>query len=233
MCSRFILLSELDALGKVPGFRFNDNDRICIIPVCCRSPLVTNSSSFSLLFGATGDKGKRFRDSLVSRGAKEECIFYVDYYDPCSYLNQRKILNSQYIILPGGLMELGVKRLKETRLNILLSRFRGTIISFSAGGIMLFDKYITIPNPVYKNLEMLDGIGLLDSNQFVIDVHFDNNNNEQVEWLKKATAIFHKTIYAIEQDGFIVIDDNCISNFSGVSVFTEDTKGMDKHHHDL
>ena len=221
MSSKIVLLSQLDAISNVPGIKFSDNDRICIIPVCCRSDQVTDCSSFTSFYGPNGDKGKRFRRTLFQNGAKEENLFFVNYYDPHSYQNCKRILSANYILLPGGLMELGVERLKKTNLDIVLSQFSGTIICFSAGGIMLFDKYIIVPNPVYRDLEIVNGIGLLDSNQFVIDVHFDDTNLEQIAWLEKACNTFHKTIYAISQLGYIVIEGKHITSYSGARVFKE------------
>lgn len=215
---KIILLSELEALSAIPEFRFDKNDRICIIPVCCRSPLVTDAQSFNIFFCGKGDKGERYKNILISNGAIDSNISFINYYDSNSYTKQEEILNSDFIILPGGLMELGIKRLNDTNLVSALSEFRGTIIGFSAGAIMLFDEYLITPNKVYKELKVSKGLGILDGSKFMIDVHYDESDFQQRDAIETMCSLRKLNVFAISQSGYIIIEGDRIAS-SGVKYF--------------
>ncbi len=68
-------------------------------------------------------------------------------------------------------------------------------------------------------MEIANGLGLIDSNKFVIDVHFDDSNTEQISLLTKASKVFNKNIYAISQAGYIIISDNKIIDLYKTRLF--------------
>lgn len=216
---RIILLSELEALGNIPGFRFDKDDNICIIPVCCRSPLVTDANSFTSFFCKKGTKGERYKNILMANGAVESNISFVNYYDPDSYLEKERILNNNFIILPGGLMERGIERLYETKLDSVLAEFSGTIIGFSAGAIMLFDEYLITPNKVYKELKISKGIGILDGSKFMIDVHYNESDIQQRNAIETMCALRNLNVFAITQSGYVIIEEDNVVLSSDVKLF--------------
>lgn len=216
---QLILLSKLEALGNIPNFRFDKSDKICIIPVCCRSPLVTDAHSFTSYFCEKGTKGERYKNILMANGAVESNISFVNYYDPNSYSKKQRILDNQFILLPGGLMEQGIERIYETKLDSVLAEFSGTIIGFSAGAIMLFDEYLITPNKVYKELKLSKGLGILDGSKFMIDVHYDESDTQQKRAIETMCTLRHLNVFAIDQSGYIIVKGNSIVSSSGVRLF--------------
>lgn len=62
--AKFVLLSQLDALEHVVGFKILPDDKICIVPVCCKDPSVQDELSFEKYFYGKGSKGECYKDEL-------------------------------------------------------------------------------------------------------------------------------------------------------------------------
>lgn len=213
--AKFILLSQLDAISYIPGFHFSREDKISIIPVCCRSPRVTDTKTFELYFGDCG-KGDMYKRILISNGAIEGNISIINYYTQFSESDISILLSNQYIVLPGGLMELGIKRMLSTHLDKILAKFEGTFICFSAGALMLYDNYLITPNKIYKKLKIDKGLGWLSANNYYIDVHFEEDNCRQINDILYVSRRFKKQIFAITQTGHIIIENGQIIQIQDV-----------------
>lgn len=218
--AKFVLLSQLDALEHVVGCKILPGDKICILPVCCRDPSVKDELSFETYFYGNGSKGECYKDILVKNGASAELISFFNYFNEKLLEHPDELLTYDILLLSGGRMEFGIAHLINSKLLECLFRFEGTIICFSAGGMILFDEYLITPNKVYHELTVKPGLGLLDSSSFLIDVHFDQNNLLQRQSIESICNSEKKNVYAITQEGYMVIKDNQVLEINGVFKFS-------------
>ena len=95
-----------------------------------------------------------------------------------------------------------------------LSTYPNIIMGGSAGACVQFKKYfITEENNVPRGFQQLEGLGILDVD-FVIDVHTNIhttgenklNRKAYINKLKELAKHYHKDIYAISDDGAILVD---------------------------
>lgn len=80
------------------------------------------------------------------------------------------------------------------------------IIGLSAGSINMCKKAICTKDEDFEESKLYKGMGLVD---FSIEPHFDINNIEVLEDLKKYSKITN--IYALEDDSCIIIEDSKIN----------------------
>lgn len=78
-----------------------------------------------------------------------------------------------------------------------------TIIGLSAGSINMCKKAICTKDEDFKESKLYQGMGLVN---FSIEPHFDINNEDVLEELKKYSKL--TDIYALEDDAYIIIEDN-------------------------
>lgn len=81
-----------------------------------------------------------------------------------------------------------------------------TIIGLSAGSINMCKKAICTKDEDFKESNMYNGMGLID---FSIEPHFDINNIDVLEDLKRFSK--EVDIYALEDDAYIIVEDNKIT----------------------
>ncbi len=218
--AKFVLLSQLDALEHVVGCRISPNNRICILPVCCRETSVKDELSFENYFNSEGSKGDCYKSILVKNGASADLVYFFNYFNEKLLDRPEELLDCDILLLPGGRMEFGIAHLLNSKLLDCLFRFKGTVICFSAGGMMLFDEYLITPNKVYHELAVKTGLGLLDSSSFLIDVHYVEDDELQTQAIETICKSEKKSVYAITQEGYLVIRDNQILEMDGVFEFS-------------
>lgn len=81
-----------------------------------------------------------------------------------------------------------------------------TIIGLSAGSINMCQNAICTKDEDFEESNMYNGMGLID---FSIEPHFDINNVEVLEDLKRFSKV--ADIYALEDDAYIIVEDDKIS----------------------
>ena len=116
------------------------------------------------------------------------------------------IKNSSCLVLPGGNPEMMFQKVvHEFDLLYLIKYYKGLIIGESAGAELQLKRYfITAKNNYYKYFAFYDGFGILDDD-FYFDVH-SSNNYQYLKKLKDIAQERKKDVYAIFNDGAIIIN---------------------------
>lgn len=148
----------------------------------------------------------RYIKAMEQIGVKEAQIEVLSCYEENKIDIKLKIQKADIIFLPGGNPEMFYKKLvDEFGLYKTLKEYKGIIIGESAGAVLHFGKYfLTEENSYYKVFEYYNGIGILEGN-FEIDVH-TINSKEYIDKLKHIAKKDQKTIYAILDDGAILVN---------------------------
>lgn len=167
-------------------------------------------------------KYNKYINSLLELGIKLENIKILNCYDTKNYQKFKSdINNSDILVLPGGNPEMFFSKIvHETELLYEIKHYKGIIIGVSAGACLQFKRYfITAKNNYYKYFAFYDGLGVLNDS-FYIDVH-SINNKYYLEKLSKIAKNTQKDVYAIYDDGAIIVNrkNNNIEIFGNVRIF--------------
>lgn len=205
-----ILLSKIeygyplikDKLSKL----VNENMSVVILP--WSFPLELNYEMLNNEYFKKGEKRyNKYVKPLLELGIKEENIHILNCYDKDNiYKFKDIILNSDILVLTGGNPEMFYSKVvQETELLYEIKHYKGIIIGVSAGACLHFKRYfITAKNNYYKYFAFYDGFGILND-PFYIDVH-SSNNKFYLDKLRKVSKDTQKDIYAIFNDGAIILN---------------------------
>ena len=222
------LFSKLDFQSMSGIVSFSPGDEIWVLPACCMVCDARNEAEWNHRFSPEG-KGRAPLDAVLNRlGAVH--IHYWNYYEPLTPETLRRIAGSSWIILPGGLMELGLARLRESGLDQVLLSFQGHIAANSAGALLLFDRYMVSPNAYYPAFSIEPGLGRIRPD-FFLEVHYAPGCPEQEKSIRNAQRQRGK-VYALYENGALVMEEgrvkrtrNCRIFFDGGEKDFEDRSG--------
>lgn len=183
-------------------------------------------------FPRYGQRYERTIGYLREFGIKDENIFIANCYNDSVNKIKEEITSSNIIILPGGNPIMLTTKILECGIQDELAKYPNIIMGGSAGACVQLKKYfITEENNVPRGFQELDGLGLLNVD-FLIDVHTnvhttgenESNRNAYIKKLKGLTKHYNKDIYAISDDGAILINrkTNEFETFGNVEIITVD-----------
>ena len=205
-----------DELEKI----VNSNMNVVILPWAF--PLELDYERLENEYFKKGEKKyNKYVNSLLSIGIKQENIKVLNCYE-LDKSNFKNIINdADILVLPGGNPEMFFSKVvHEAEILYEIKYFKGIIIGESAGACLHFKRYfITAKNNYYKYSAWYDGIGILND-PFYIDVH-SINNKFYLDSLKKLAKNSGKDIYAIYNDGALIVDrsNNHIKVYGNVKKF--------------
>lgn len=149
-------------------------------------------------------------------GISEDNITMLNYFEDSSEKMKEDIKKSDVIFLTGGLPEKAVERVNEKG---LLQSIKGSqvVVGSSAGALMQLAHYHISPDDDYDEFCYFDGIGLVDKN-FYVEVHYENSDvqNESIEKVLREKT---DKVYAITNNGGIIVDDGKVRTLGEVEIF--------------
>jgi hypothetical protein len=161
--------------------------------------------------------GRRYEDSigyLRELGIKDENVFIANCYNDSVNKIKEEIASSKIIVLPGGNPVMLSAKILECGIQEELKSYSSIIMGGSAGACVQLKQYfITEENNLPRGFQQLEGVGILDVD-FLIDVHTnihttgknEPNRKAYISKLKDLAKIYKKDIYAISDDGVILVD---------------------------
>lgn len=181
------------------------NSFALVLPWSMPSELDANRL-FNEYFKKGSEKYNKYINSLINLGIKEENIFIGNCYSDSKESLLQQIKKADVLLLIGGNPEmLFSKVVHATEILYEIKHFNGIVIGESAGAVLQFRRYfITKENNYYKYFAFYDGFGIIND-PFYIDVHSLNTKN-YLDNLKKVATDYQKDIYAIADDGAIILN---------------------------
>jgi peptidase E len=161
--------------------------------------------------------GQRYERSIAylrEFGIKDENVFIANCYNDSVNKIKEKIASSNIIVMPGGNPVMLSSKILECGIQDVLNNYSSIIIGGSAGACIQLKRYfITKENNVPRGFQQLEGLGILDVD-FLIDVHTnihttgenEPNRKAYINNLKELAKHYNKDIYAISDDGAILVD---------------------------
>lgn len=194
---------------------FHEDTKVLVIPFSFKDE-ITNSEEFQTLY--MPQVGKYYAyvvNPLLALGVKEENIFFVDYFAGKVEDTKRRIRQSDVVYFTGGLPDRMVERIKDYGILPELQAFNGVVMGFSAGAMVQLGDYHITPDEDYAQYLECKGLGYIKD--WDIEVHF-TNNDEQKASIQKVTGEQGRKIYAIAEDGLVLVEDGQVSCFGKVEV---------------
>jgi len=191
--------------------------RVTVIPFSFKEEHINSSESWQSYYGE--NKGAYFHgivNSFLSYGVKYENITWINYFTDSKEIAKNKILNSDILFFLGGLPDKMMIRLEEFDLVNNIEEHNGIIMGYSAGAMIQIENYHITPDKDYSSFGYYKGMKMID--KFDIEVHFEHTDLQlsSIERVKKETG---KPVYAIEDTGAIIVENNRVKLVGNVHYF--------------
>lgn len=196
-----ILGSKFSANLYSKYVQINDKDKILVLPVCTMPVYVDDKDSWLKYYGKKGALYQKIVNELQMLGASLENVCVFNYIEDEANKNIDIDLYN-YVIIPGGDAELGIRRLRDLNLIDDIINYTGDIIAYSAGALMLFEKFFLSPNWYYKEMKYATGLKLPGMPDCIIEVHYDYSDGMRTNVLE---AIKH-----IRRDCILIGDEGVV-----------------------
>lgn len=157
-------------------------------------------------------------DVFFKYGIKPNQIHWVNYFTDSKVEMENKILSSSIILFTGGAPDLMMNRIKEFKLKKILKNYQGLMMGYSAGAMIQLDEYHITPDDDYPEFCYKKGLGCIDS--FKVEVHY-HASNIQKKSISRVIQEKNQPVYAIYEDGGVIVDEKSIEFFGNVELFTE------------
>ncbi len=198
----FLLSSKLRGELLRQQISFTPADSLLVLPVCTMSKYVSDEIGWDRYFGHGGILYQKITAALQQAGAAVEKISFY------RYLSDEKVILSNYscLILPGGDAELGLNRLTALGLDKQLANYQGAVIAYSAGALLLLERFFLSPNYYYSFFSTKSGLGIIKGN-FALEVHYDGSEQMR-HYIQRGSEILQRPVCAIGNNGSIKLDDD-------------------------
>ena len=189
------------------------DDKVVIIP--WSFPIEMSEKEFTEeYFPRYGRRYEREIGYLREVGIKDKNVFIANCYNNSVKKIKEEIASSNVIVLTSGNPVMLSSKIFEIDIQDELKNYSNIIIGGSAGTCIQFKTYfITEENNRPRGFQELQGIGILDVD-FLTDVHTNihttgenqPNCKAYINKLKGLANYYHKDIYAISDDGAILVN---------------------------
>lgn len=195
----------------------NTNDKVCVVAFSFWENTKTlkdwnhqYQKPNGLWYQANTEVWKRY-------GIKEENVEWINYFSDSKESAKNKILNSSIVFFTGGAPDLMMKRIIEFELKDVLERYQGIMIGYSAGAMIQLNHYHITPDSDYSTFSYEQGLDCI--NEFDIEVHYEETK-VQKKHIHKVLKETKKDIYAIYDDGGMIVEEKTKTIFGKVKKFT-------------
>lgn len=200
----------------------NKNNKYLILTVCTMDKFKDDNLNWEYHWGIDGKERYIITNELSLLGIPESNLFFYNYLDGSGWIE-----DATHLLISGGDVELGLIRINEHGLWNKIIRFKGDIIAYSAGALMLFDKFFLSPNYYYPSMKYCEGLGLISDSRFLIEVHYDHSKDMDKN-IRYASKYYQKQVFGISNDGMLTYDleKDTLTLFGDVSLFNQDIEGV-------
>lgn len=146
-------------------------------------------------------------------------LSFVSWYHDDAASAREKVRSADVLFLTGGLPHLLSQRMKAWDLVSEIKRFSGVVMGASAGAMVQMKEYHVTPDEDYDHYCYYKGLGLLDG--FEPEVHFAGTD-VQMKSIARYQKERKKLVFAMANDGGLLIDGSQVSVFGNVDIFPED-----------
>ena len=203
----------------------NSQSRVLVLALSFRDTKIANSAQWDIYYGKnTGIYSAGIVESFAPYGMSEANFEWIHYFEDTAQTAKHKVKNADVLYFPGGLPDKMYLRILELDLLEDIRKHPGVVIGFSAGALIQLSEYHITPDKDYPNYCYEKGCGLIDA--FGIEVHYDATNEIQRESIRRFMMEKKKPLYAIADDGAVIVADGCVSTVGNVAFFDISENGV-------
>lgn len=197
-----------------------ENSKVVVLPFSFSKEWIRNLQEWDNAYSR--EYGKYYSgivDPFLSFGVKEENIVWLNYFKDCSKKMIKYINTSDVLFFTGGLPEKAVERILEKGLLDTLKKYNKLIIGASAGAMIQLSEYYVSPDEDYESFNYYNDLGLIDL-KFNIEVHYAESD-VQKDCISKVLKERKNKIYAVGENGGLILKDNSFKSYGEVFLFEE------------
>ncbi len=183
------------------------HQRVTILAFSFFETDVRSEAEYDTLYAKGGSYYEKMVTMFLPYGLAESQISWIHYFKDNQDSAIQKIKDADILYFPGGSPDLMMKRIREFGIQEALESHQGLYIGSSAGAMIQFEHYHISKDKEYPRFSYEQGLKLLKG--FSIEVHYDRTR-KQKSGMKKVWRAWKEDIYAIPDDGAILIDQGKI-----------------------
>lgn len=194
--------------------------RVVVIPFSFREEQIYSNESWQQFYNPKdGLYYQGVVDAFERYGLKEKNIQWINYFTDSIEDSKRAVANADILYFTGGLPDKMMERLKAFDLIELIETHPGVILGFSAGALIQLERYHLSPDRDYPSFEYQDGLKMIRN--IHVEVHF-THSDIQLESIEKVLKETGKPVYAMEDEGAIIVKNEAITTVGKVHYFSAD-----------
>lgn len=194
-----------------------EDHNVLVIPFSFHDEWMKNDEQWQGAYNKS--HGKYYKDIVVPflhYGIKEENIEWMNYFNDTKESVKFKIDNSDIIFFTGGLPDKMMDRLSEFEIIEAIENYKGIIMGSSAGAMIQVYDYHIAPDKDYEVFSYNKGLKMITN--FDIEVHY-REDEVQKDSIKKVLEEKTTKVYAIKDNGGIIVKDDKITKMGDVILF--------------
>lgn len=195
----------------------HEYDRVCVVAFSFWEDIKTKQDWDALYSKERGLWYASNTDVWNCFGIEKGQIEWINYFEDTKQSAKDKIINSTIVMFTGGAPDLMMKRIHEFALKEVLERYQGTMMGYCAGAMMQLKHYHITPDTDYPGFSYERGLSMLDG--FDIEVHFEDSIVQQ-QYIKKVLEEKGVDVYALYDDGGLIVYEDTIEVFGNVRKFS-------------
>lgn len=195
------------------------SDKVVVFPFAFHEDWIHSPETWETAYNP--EDGKYYMENVgpfKHYGLDLSQVTFLNYFKHTPEEMKTLIHEADILFFTGGLPERAVARVEELGLKPSIENHKGLKIGVSAGALMQFPKFFNSPDDDYPELSYHSGIGTLEGPHF-IEVHYEKNNLPQQLAIKDALKSHCEKIYAIGQNGALMVNEKGLKRIGEVSVF--------------
>lgn len=193
--------------------------KILVIPFSFRDKDIYSIETWIECYN--NESGKYYHGVVDSfKRYKIDCknIKWLNYFEDTIESAKEKIEESDILYFTGGLPDKTMDRLEEFDLLKHVENHKGIMIGFSAGALIQLKDYHLTSDKDYDSFRYQKGLNMI--HDFDLEVHF-TDSEKQVESIDKVIKEKNVPVYAIEEEGALIIENDEIIQVGKVHLFNK------------
>ncbi|MDO5521793.1 MAG: Type 1 glutamine amidotransferase-like domain-containing protein [bacterium] len=190
--------------------------KVLVLPFSFHEEVVRSAKDVERYYEKYGKYYEAIVSPLLNFGIKEEDISIVNYYATDYEELSNQIKNSDIIYFTEGLPDKMMERIDKLGVKEELLAYTNVVIGCSAGAMVQLERYHITPDEDYS--EYCYGTGIGYANDFDIEVHYDCSYAKKMS-IRRALMEEEKNIYALGNEGGLIIEDNKVEPIGHVTLF--------------
>lgn len=195
----------------------SSEDKIVVIPFAFSEAWINSSNEWDNAYSR--EYGKYYRELIKpfgEIGVSEDNITWINFFKDKKEDMKKAIDESDVVFFTGGLPDRAVERVLDKGLLNYISKAK-IVMGASAGALMQLKDYHISPDEDYSEFSYQSGLGLIKSN-FYIEVHYEDTE-VQYSCIKEVLKEKTDTVYAIKEQGGIILDDDKLILLGDVTTY--------------